>query len=199
MWRAKTFLRENAGASKIRVRINSPGGNAAAGLAIYHLFRNYPARIETCADGIVASAAAMIFLAGDDRLMPKEGAANWMMHFTSTLFLVAAYGTKSKLAKEEPKEELDNAIQALEAIDEGVVSVMEQRTGMKRGYIEDRLAKEYYFTGPEALQAGIATALYEPPEPEESDSGAERKAAGISGASLSESTIDLMIGRIGME
>ena len=162
MWKVKSFLRENSGAKKIRVRLNSPGGNAAAGLAIYHVLRNYPAKIETCADGIVASAAAMIFLAGDERLMPEEGSANWMMHFTSTLFLSVAFGNKNRLKKEEPKKELDAVVQSLNAVDEGVITTMKLRTNLKQEEIEKVLESEYYYTGPEAVKAGIATGLYTP-------------------------------------
>ena len=136
--------------------------------------------------------------------MPKEGATSWMLHFISTLFLVGAYGNKDRLAKEEPQAELDNLLQSLSSVDESVVSVMESRTNLKRKEIEESLSTDRYFTGPEALQAGIATALYEPeplsePEPEETGTETEQKAAGVSGASLSAGTIDLMIGRIGME
>ena len=96
MYRVQEFLRTASG--DIEVGLASPGGDAVAGLAIYHMLRNYPHKVRTYAEGQVSSAAALVFLAGDRREMPEEGSATWMMHNVSTLFITGMYGNREELA-----------------------------------------------------------------------------------------------------
>ena len=165
MYKVREYLASATG--PVEVRLASPGGDAAAGLAVYHMLRNYPNKVTTYADGMVSSAAAMIFLAGDERLMPEEGSATWMMHYTSVLWLSVQYGNKKKLEAEDPQKELDALIQAVGAIDEAVLETLEKRSGGDREEIDKALESERYFTGAEAVEAGYATGRYAPaPAPE---------------------------------
>ncbi len=63
---AKDFMSAmaSAGAGPIKVRINSPGGNVFDGLAIYNALRAHPGGVTTVVDGLAASAASFIALAG---------------------------------------------------------------------------------------------------------------------------------------
>ena len=160
MYKVREYLASATG--PVEIRLASPGGDAAAGLAVYHMLRNYPGKVTTYADGIVSSAAAMIFLAGDERLMPEEGSATWMMHYVSTLWLSVKYGNKKKLSAEEPQKELDALVQAMEALDEAVVETLEKRSETGRVEIDKALESERYFTGAEAVEAGFATGRYAP-------------------------------------
>ena len=56
-------------AKEIRVRINSYGGEVAEGLAIYNALKGHPARVTTVCDGFACSAASVVFMAGDERIM----------------------------------------------------------------------------------------------------------------------------------
>lgn len=56
-------------APKIRVEINSPGGDVFDGIAIYNALRLHPAQVTTRVDGIAASIASVIAQAGDHRIM----------------------------------------------------------------------------------------------------------------------------------
>src|SRR5665213_2763415 len=60
---------ENGGNSKVKIRLMSTGGDAEVGLAFYDRIRLSPLNITITAYGLVGSAAALIFLAGDVRVM----------------------------------------------------------------------------------------------------------------------------------
>jgi len=64
-------LEKYADYKEIDVYINSPGGNVFAGLAIYHMLKRQPANITVYNDGIIASIASVIAMAGDKIVMPK--------------------------------------------------------------------------------------------------------------------------------
>lgn len=59
-------------AKKITVSINSPGGSLFDALAMYNGLRNHGAEITTKVMGIAASAASVVFMAGDKRIMPEN-------------------------------------------------------------------------------------------------------------------------------
>jgi ATP-dependent Clp protease protease subunit len=56
----------------INMRINSPGGDSFAGIAIYNMLNQHPAKVKTRVDGIAASAASLIAMAGDRITMPEN-------------------------------------------------------------------------------------------------------------------------------
>ena len=62
----------------INVYINSYGGEVAEGLAIYNALRRHKAKIRTVCDGFACSAASVIFMAGDERIM--NAASLLMIH-----------------------------------------------------------------------------------------------------------------------
>ena len=165
VYRVREYL---AGATgPIEVRLSSPGGDAAACMAIYYMLRNYKGKVTTYADGQVSSAAAMIYLSGDERLWPDEGSSTWMMHGISTLFFVAVYGNRARLGKEEPGKDLEKLLKQMERLDTAAKETIGKRTEMGSKEIDKALDDERYFTGAEALKAGIATAMYSPPGAEE--------------------------------
>lgn len=59
-------------APTIKLRINSNGGNVHAGMAIFNALRRHPSRVVTHVDGIAASIASVIALAGDEVIMPSN-------------------------------------------------------------------------------------------------------------------------------
>src|SRR5690606_20686326 len=65
-------------APKMRVEINSPGGDVWSGIAIYNALRMHPASVTTRVDGIAASIASVIAQAGDTRIM--LGGSQMMVH-----------------------------------------------------------------------------------------------------------------------
>jgi ATP-dependent protease ClpP protease subunit len=69
-------LKENAKAKTIKVRIQSDGGDTFEASAIYSLLQDHPARVEVMIDGIAASAATLVAMAGDDIAISEGG---WFM------------------------------------------------------------------------------------------------------------------------
>jgi ATP-dependent protease ClpP protease subunit len=63
------WLNANADAAEIEVRINSGGGFVDEGTAIYNLLAGYPGKKKIRIDGLAASMAAVIAMAGDERVM----------------------------------------------------------------------------------------------------------------------------------
>ncbi|EMW05741.1 clp protease family protein [Escherichia coli 2850750] len=67
--------------SHINLRIHSPGGDVFEGIAIYNLLRNHPADITVYIDGVAASMASGVAMAGDRVVMPEN--AMMMIHYPS--------------------------------------------------------------------------------------------------------------------
>lgn len=133
-----------SGASQIHVRINSYGGEVSEGLAIYNSLKNHPARVETVCDGFACSAASIVFMAGDDRVM--NDASLMMIHHAWTY----ARGNAQDLRKAaEDLEKISNT--AAEAY-RRVMSIDEEK-------LQELLKDESWITPQEALAYGFATAV----------------------------------------
>lgn len=77
---AKSFQKELAEvkASQIDLHINSPGGEVFDGITIYNLIKQHAAHVTTYIDGLAASIASVIALAGDEVYMAEN--ALFMIH-----------------------------------------------------------------------------------------------------------------------
>ena len=77
---AKSFQKELSGikAKQIDLHVNSPGGDVFDGLTIYNLIKQHPANVTTYIDGLAASIASVIALAGDKIIMAEN--ALFMVH-----------------------------------------------------------------------------------------------------------------------
>lgn len=119
-------LRE-VSADTINVHINSMGGLTAEGLAIYNTLKNHSAKIVTIVDGFACSAASLIFMAGDERIMgdasllmihnawmTAQGNAHQLRATAEELDKISeaaanAYASKIKISREELDALLDGA------------------------------------------------------------------------------------------
>jgi ATP-dependent Clp protease protease subunit len=79
-----TLLERKDAKAPITVFINSPGGSADSGFAIYDLFRFTPCPIITVANGVVASSAVLIFLGGAQGRRLALPNARFLLHQPST-------------------------------------------------------------------------------------------------------------------
>lgn len=91
-------------AKEINVHINSYGGEVAEGLAIYNTLKNSDMKVTTICDGFACSAASVIFMAGDERIINE--ASLLMIHNAWTY----ANGNATELRK--AAEDLDKITQA---------------------------------------------------------------------------------------
>lgn len=138
------------GGKRAKVRINSPGGSADQGIAIYRLLRRYEGGVDTYIDSIAASAASVIALAGEKRV--SLAGSRWMIHRALTFEM----GNASDLRK---------TADMLETYDRSLVEIYEQHLPQNSEEIMELLEAESWFTSSEAVTAGLATSATE----EESD------------------------------
>lgn len=135
----------------IELHINSPGGAAHEGVAIYNALMQHPATITTVVDGWAASAASIIAMAGD-RIEVREGGLI-MIHKASGM----CYGTD---------EDMDATAEILRKVTGALADIYTARRGGNREDWLKAMAAETWYTGPEAVAAGLADAAGDP-EPEQ--------------------------------
>jgi ATP-dependent Clp protease protease subunit len=142
---AQEFVRELAAldVETIHVRINSPGGSVFDGMAIYNALKQHRAEIVTHVDGLAASAASVIALAGDEVRMGTG--AFLMIH--------NAWGMAIGDA-----DEMRQMADTLEKINGSLVGIYATRTGMDAEEVQALMDAETWFTAEEAIEAGLADA-----------------------------------------
>lgn len=141
---AKQFSEElkklDATVNELEVRINSPGGDVFDGFAIYNRLMQHPAKKTVYVDGLAASIASLIALAGDEIIM-GEGAL-YMIHLPWTM----AYGNRNGL---------DNTINRLMDVEEQMISVYAKKTKKSRSEIKSLLEKETWMDAEQAIEEGF--------------------------------------------
>lgn len=125
----------------INVRINSPGGSVFEGVTIYNTLAQHAANVVVHIDGVAASIASIIAMAGDEIRIAE--AATMMIHKP----LSFAFGQAPDLRKEAD---------VLDTLEESLIDIYEARTGLKRDDLAKRLAAETWMRGQEAVDAGFA-------------------------------------------
>ena len=146
---AKSFADELNKLGKVDVvnlRINSPGGSVFDGLAIYNTLARHPARIEVDVDGVAASIASVIAMAGDEIRM--AGNATMMIH--------DPYGMSAGSA-----EDMRKTADLLDQIKGQIVDTYANRTGKASATIADMMGSETWMTASEARQHGFSDATTE--------------------------------------
>lgn len=143
---------DSAGSSYSRVmtRINSPGGDAFAGIAIKSLLASQSKPWESCVDGIAASAASIIAVGSKDGCKMGRGAM-MMIHDAWTY----AAGNKSELRK---------TADTLDKIDESIAQVYAARSGKALSEIQTMMSEETWLTAEDCVSQGFAAAIIEDPE-----------------------------------
>lgn len=155
---AADFVKELGGvqASALNIRINSPGGDVFDGIAILNALRSHPANKTVIVDGLAASAASFIAMAGDQVQMSPQ--SMMMIHDASGLCMGNA-GDMRQLAD------------LLDKTTENIAAVYAQRTGKPTDHWREQMAAETWYTDQEAVDAGLADSIVgktgdtEPPEP----------------------------------
>lgn len=140
----KAALDQAAGAD-VTVNINSPGGSAFEGLAIYNLLRQYSGQVVVNVLGLAASAASVIAMAGDEVRIAK--AAMLMIHNSSGL----CWGTA---------QDMRDMAAVMDKLDSLMVGIYATRTGTPEADIAALMHQtDHYMTGQEAIDAGYADSL----------------------------------------
>lgn len=146
------LLTRHSDAKQITVRINSPGGDVFDGVAIYNALVSHGAEVHTIVDGLAASAASLIFEAGDQRTM--RDATKLMIHRCWTY----AMGNT---------EELQVVAGILGQLDDEAAQLYARRSGLSADEVAqlmagDGMADGTYFGAAEAIEKGLADGLEQP-------------------------------------
>lgn len=137
----KQFRAElNSGDGDVEVWINSYGGDVVAAAQIYNMLKVYNGKVHVKIDGIAASAASVICMAGDVVEISPVGAM--MIHDPSTV----AIGNSA---------ELKTAIRMLDEVKETIINAYELKTGLPRDRISKMMSNETWFNAKAALEFGF--------------------------------------------
>ncbi|WP_412509216.1 head maturation protease, ClpP-related [Roseovarius sp. SYSU LYC5161] len=147
---AKGFLAELGALTDdaaIDLRLNSPGGSVFDAVAIHNALSRHAGPVTVWIDGIAASAASYIAMAGDEIVMPEN--AFLMIHDPSGLVM----GTAA---------EMREMAGTLDKIGASMTRGYASRSGKPEAEIAALLAAETWFDAAEALEVGLATRMAEP-------------------------------------
>lgn len=137
------------GVDTVNVHISSYGGEVSEGWAIYNMLKNLDAKVNTYADGFVCSIAAVIFMAGDERIMSDISAL--MIHNP----WVRTSGNAAELRK--TADDLDKMAKLSARAFAECVSIDDDK-------LAEMLAAETWLTPDDALEMGFATQKITTPE-----------------------------------
>ena len=152
----------NAGNGNITVWINSPGGDVFAAAQIYNMLRDYKGSVTVKIDGIAASAASVIAMAGDKVCVSPV--AMMMIHNPATMAMGEA-------------KDMQKAIDMLNEVKESILNAYEFKTGLTRARLSHMMDDETWFNAKKAVELGFADKILfdsdgdekkkKPDEPEE--------------------------------
>ena len=147
---AKGFLAELGALpddAAIDLRLNSPGGSVFDAVAIHNALSRHSGPVTVWIDGIAASAASYVAMAGDAIVMPEN--AFLMIHDPSGMVIGTAADMREMAG-------------TLDKIAGSMVRGYAGRSGKTEDEIAVLMAAETWFDAAEALEAGLATQLAEP-------------------------------------
>ena len=142
-------IREAGPGDQIDVHINSPGGNVFAGQAIHNILRQNPANVTVYVDGIAASIASIIAMAGNKIVMPPG--AMMMIHNPLQLMIGNYFASELR----ETADYLDKVRDAL------VATYQSHCKSKTKDEIVEIMDKTTWLTAAEAVEAGFADEVLE--------------------------------------
>ncbi len=132
------------GTGPITVWIHSPGGDCVAASRIYTMLMDCPSDVTVKIDGIAASAASVIAMAGTEVLMSPT--AMMMLHNPATI----AAGDH---------EEMQKAIEMLGEVKESILNAYESKTGLSRAKLSHLMDEETWMNAKKAMELGFADGI----------------------------------------
>ena len=146
-----------AGEGDITVWINSPGGDCIAASQIYSMLMDYKGNVTVKIDGIAASAASVIAMAGTTVLMAPT--ALLMIHNPATM----AFGDHNEMQK---------AIEMLSEVKESIINAYELKTGLSRAKLDHLMEDETWMNAKKAIELRFADGMLEDEKKMSADVGA---------------------------
>ncbi len=130
-----------SGSGDITVWINSPGGDCVAAAQIYNMLMDYKGNVTVKIDGIAASAASVIAMAGTKVMMSPVSML--MIHNPMT----AAFGDSGEMQK---------AIEMLGSVKDSIINAYEIKTGLTRAKLSHLMDAETWMDANKAVELGFA-------------------------------------------
>ena len=130
----------------VTIWINSPGGDCIAASQIYAMLMDYKDEVTVKIDGIAASAASVIAMAGTKILMAPT--AMMMIHNPST----GAYGDH---------KDMEKVIEMLDEVKESIINAYEIRTDLSHAQLSHMMDETTWMNAKKAVDLGFADALLE--------------------------------------
>jgi ATP-dependent Clp protease protease subunit len=134
----------NAGSGDVTVWINSPGGDCVAAAQIYNMLSEYPGKVTVKIDGLAASAASVIAMAGDTVMMSPV--SMMMIHNPATV----AWGDHT---------EMEKAIELLDAVKESIINAYVMKSGLSRARLSHLMDAETWMDANKAVELGFADGI----------------------------------------
>lgn len=134
--------------TELDVYINSSGGDVFAGQAIYSMLKRHNAKVTVYIDGLAASIASVIAMAGDKIIMPKGS----MLMIHNGMIGLLGYFNASKLRKYADE---------IEKITDSVIVPAYERSGKTTDEIKELLDAETWLSAEEAVEMGFADEIEE--------------------------------------
>ena len=172
-----------AGSGDVVIWINSPGGDCVAASQIYSMLMDYKGKVTVKIDGIAASAASVIAMAGTEVLMAPT--ALMMIHNPATV----AFGDH---------EDMQKAIDMLGEVKESIINAYELKTSLSRAKLSRLMDAETWMNANKAVELGFADAILErSAEPENVSETAD--ATAFSKAAVTNSLMEKLSARCRIE
>jgi ATP-dependent Clp protease, protease subunit len=137
-------LKELGDVSTINLSINSGGGSVFDGIAIYNMLKTHKATVNVYVEGLAASIASVIAMAGDTITM--RSGSMMMVHMPWTL-------------SQGNAEEMRKTADTLEKTGDSIVDIYSERTGISPDNIRNIMNEETWLSAEEAVEQGWATKL----------------------------------------
>ena len=134
--------------------INSPGGDCVAAVQIYNMLMDYKGNVTVKIDGIAASAASVIAMAGTKVLVSPVSML--MIHNPMT----AAFGDSGEMQK---------AIEMLGSVKDSIINAYEIKTGMSRAKLSRLMDAETWLDAHAAIEMGFADGMMQRELPDDAE------------------------------
>lgn len=144
---AKEFKALGNNLKQIDLRIHSPGGDVFDGIAIYNLLKNHPAHKTVYIDGLAASMASVIAMAGNEIIMPEN--AMMMIH--------KPWGIQGGDA-----DDMRKYADLLDKVEHTLIPAYAEKTGKSAEELSAMLCAETWLNAKECVEQGFADKLAEP-------------------------------------
>ena len=164
-----------AGSGPVTVWINSPGGDCVAAAQIYNMLMDYKGDVTVKIDGIAASAASVIAMAGTEVLMSPV--SMMMIHNPATI----AFGDAAEMQK---------AIAMLSEVKESIMNAYEIRTGMSRTKLSHLMDAETWMDAHKAVELGFADGILSREDADTENTGVPEVSMLYSRAAVTNSLLD---------